>query len=205
MSLIDSFENKLLFSLTRYLAILIVFGLIVAIVIGAVVASGTLSGKISAKVEVSEVLEEIKPPVATEESSTSSVNPSQSTPSDKNWLPGIKLPFPLQKYLSTPQNIKVLRGWLDNVPEDYRQDFIDEMAAVVVEADKQKLNASEAMNAYKVLKLRKLEAKRQAKAELEGMRVYYAAAAGSGVALIALFSLILVLLAIERNTRRAEA
>jgi hypothetical protein len=99
----------------------------------------------------------------------------------------------------------VLRGWLDNVPEDYRQDFIDEMAAVVVEADKQKLNASEAMNAYKVLKLRKLEAKRQAKAELEGMRVYYAAAAGSGVALIALFSLILVLLAIERNTRRAEA
>jgi hypothetical protein len=204
MSLIDSFENKLLFSLTRYLAILIVFGLIIAMVIGAVIASGTLSGKVSARVGVSEVLEEIKPPVAAEESTPSSVKPHQSTPSDKNWLPGIKLPFPLQKHFSAPQNIKVLRGWLDSLPEDFRQEFIDEMAAVVVAADKQKLDATEAINAYNVLKNAKLETRRRAQVELEGVRVYYAAAAGSGIALIALFSLILVLLAIERNTRRAK-
>lgn len=205
MSFIDSFENKFLFGLTRYLATLIVFGLIAAIVIGAVVASGTLNGKVSTKVTPHDVVEVIKPVVAVDVTTADQDGTSQSTPAESNLLRGVKLPFSLQKHFNSTTNIKILRGWLDIVPAEYHQEFIDEMAAAVGEAEKQNLDASEAINTYKQLKFKKLEQGKSAKAELDQMRMYYAAAAGSCIALMALFSLILVLLAIERNTRRAQA
>jgi hypothetical protein len=203
MSIIENFERKVLFSLTRFLAMLIVFSLIAAIVVGAVVASGTLGKKVSTKVSANEVLEVIKPPVADDASNTPQGSPPQSGQPDTNLPSGEKLPFALQKHFNTPDNIKVLRGWLNAVRDEYHQEFIDEMAAVVVEAEKQNLSAPDAINAYKELKLKKLEAIKMAKAELEQTRLYYAAAAVSCTTLVALFSLILVLLAIERNTRRA--
>jgi hypothetical protein len=205
MAVLEKFETGFLFGLTRFVAMFIIFCLISAIIVGAVVASGTLSGKVSTKVTTDEVIEAIRPPVAGDAINSANGVPTQSSPVDANLLPGIKLPFALQKEFNTPSNIRVLRDWLNAIPEDHRQKFLDEMAAAAVEAGKQNLSVPDAINAYKALKFNKLDQKKIAQAALEQTRLYYVAGAVSCIALTAMFSLILVLLAIERNTRKAQA
>jgi hypothetical protein len=117
-------------------------------------------------------------------------------------LPGIKLPFALQKQFNTPDNIRALRNILNDIPKENQQEFIDEMAAVVAEVEKQNLNTYEAINKFVELKKNKLAKDAVTKVDIQQRCLYFAGAAVSAVILIALFSLILVLLAIERNTRK---
>ncbi len=202
MSFFDTFERRFLFILTRFLALLFISCLLAAIVIGGIAASSKFLPNETAKVTPAEVMEAIKPAVYGEAPQTAAAQPPRQDP---NALPGIKLPFALQKHSNNPDDIRILRGWLEQTPKEQRQEFIDELAAVVVEAEKTNANVVQAINKYKELKFAKIQEEKQAKAELEASRLRYIGAAFACITLIAMFSLILVLLAIERNTRRVSA
>jgi hypothetical protein len=199
MQVIDKFEKKFLFGLTRVFAMLIIFSILISVVIVGMLFVDFSKG-INTQVTAFEVTDAIKPPVVENTTSTYST----SSPTNLTLLPSVKLPFVLQKHFNEPENIKVLNGWLDVLPLDAQQNFIDEMAATVTESDKLKLPFVDAINKYKQLKFKKLDEERAAKAERRLQQTYFAAFVFGAVTLIALFSLILVLLAIERNTRQVE-
>ncbi len=206
MSFADSFERRFLFVLTRGLALLFIFGLLAAIVIGGVMVSDKLSLRDSTEVSPQEVVNAIKPPPSEElQPPTDSNTATPVPPPDPAILPGIKLPFVLQKHFNVPDRIQTLRGWLEGLPSGQRQAFLDEMAAAVVEAEKAGADGLDAVNKYKEIKYDKLKQEEAAAAALATARLTYAGVAFGAVLLIALFSLILVLLAIERNTRRGQA
>ena len=199
MSFADSLEQKFLFILTRFLALFIIGCLLIAIVVGGIMFSEKLFPKNDTKVTPTEVMEAIKPPVNPQS------QPEQQPVLDINILPGIKIPFILQKHFNNPDSIKTLKEWIENVPKEQRNEFINELAAVVEEAEKTKANVIEAINQYKELKFSKIKNLQLAKDEASNMRLKYLEIGFGCVALIALFSLILVLLAIERNTRKGVA
>ncbi|MEB4591967.1 hypothetical protein VSS37_13320 [Candidatus Thiothrix sp. Deng01] len=207
MSFADAFERRFLFVLTRGLALLFIFGLLAAIVIGGIMVSDKLTLKDSTAVSPQEVVDAIKPPVYEEPppQDSDAASPTPSPPPDPAILPGIKLPFVLQKHFNAPERIQTLRDWLEALPSGQRQVFLDEMAAAVTEAEKAGAEGLDAVNQYKALKFDKLKQEEAASAALLTARLTYAGAAFGAVLLIALFSLILVLLAIERNTRRGQA
>lgn len=202
MHFFDRFEKKFLFGLTRIFAMLVIFGILITIGISGIMFGGFHNG-IDTKVTANEVLDSIKPPEIINPSSADSNSATQTT-ENTNILPSVKMPFILQKHFNTPENLHTLKNWLDVFPLDNHQEFINEMAEAVNEAEKIKLSTDDAINKYKELKFKKLEAEQSTKAERKTQQLYYAGAVISGMALIALFSLILVLLAIERNTRKEQ-
>jgi hypothetical protein len=202
MQMFDRFEKNFLFGLTRIFAMLIIMGILIAVGIGGVLFTGVYS-ETNTKVSTAEVIDAIKPPVTESSQSGDSSLPAQPV-ENINILPSVKMPFILQKHFNTPDNLQSLKGWLDSLPKDNHQEFIDEMVIMVTEAEKLNLPPHDAINKYKELKLKKLAAAQLKKAEQRTKQLYYAGAIISGVALIALFSLVLVLLAIERNTRRIK-
>ncbi len=206
MSFADSFERKFLFVLTRGLALLFIFSLLATIVIGGIIVSDKLMPKESTTVSPQEVVEAITPPPPPPETqATTDTAAVASPPPDPMILPGIKLPFILQKHFSAPERIKVLRDWLSGLDTSQRQVFLEEMAAAVAEAESRRVDALEAINKYREIKFDKLKQEELAAAKLAMQRITYAGVAFGAILLIALFSLILVLLAIERNTRRGQA
>jgi len=202
MHIFDNFERNFLFGLTRIFAMLIILGILIAIGIGGMLFGG-FSGRIDTKVTAVEVLDSIKPPVITNSPSTDINSPTQTTENANN-LPSVKMPFVLQKHFNTPEKVQMLKDWLDVISLEEHQKFINEMAVTVTEAEKLKLSPDEAIDKYKELKFKKIETELATKAIRQTQQLYYAGAVVGAVALIALFSLILVLLAIERNTRRIE-
>ena len=201
MSFFDSLERNFLFILTRFLALLIIVSLLIAIVVGGIMFSEKLFPKNDTKVTPTEVIEAIHP----SDTYTQSQPGQQQAVIDVNILPGIKMPFILQKYFNTPESIKVLKEWLEKLPKGQRNEFINELAATVEQIEKTGTNIDDAINKYAELKLSKLSDSKLAEAEASSMRLKYVGVAFGGVGLIALFSLILVLLAIERNTRKGVA
>jgi hypothetical protein len=199
MKALDNFEKNFLFGLTRWFAMLIIFSILISVgIVGMLFVD--FSKGVNTQITAFEVTDAIKPPVV--ENTVSTYSASSST--NLNLLPFVKLPFVLQKHFNEPENIEILNGWLDVLPLDAQQNFIDEMAAIVTESDKLKLSFVDAINKYKQLKFKKLEEERAAEAERRLQQTYFAAFVFGSVTLIALFSLILVLLAIERNTRQVE-
>jgi hypothetical protein len=201
MGIFDNFEKKFLFGLTRIFAMLVILSILIAVGVGGVLFGG-LYNESSSKVAPTEIIVAITPPVASNNSPSN--DNSSSTQITDNTLPSVKMPFVLQKHFNSPEKVKVLKNWLDVLSLEKHQEFIDEMAATVTEAEKLKLSPTEAIDKYKELKFKKIETEIATKAERRTQQLYYAGAVVSAVALIAFFSLILVLLAIERNTRRVE-
>jgi hypothetical protein len=203
MGIFDNFEKKFLFGLTRIFAMLVILSILIAIGIGGVLFGGFYN-QTNSKVAITEVIDAIKPPITYNDSATTDSNSSTQLKENINALPSVKMPFVLQKHFNSPEKVKVLKGWLNILSLEKHQEFIDEMSATVTEAEKLKLSSTEAIDKYKELKFKKIETEMATKAERKTQQLYYAGAVVGAVALIALFSLILVLLAIERNTRRVE-
>lgn len=205
MSVLTTIERKFLFNLTRILALLVIAVLVLGLVIGAVITEKARTGSDSAAVAPQEVVDVIKPKVSAPQAEPGH-EPVAPSPRELGLSPGVKLPFVLQKHFSTPENFVALNGWLRAIPDDQRQPFLDELAATVSEAERQQLDPIQAINAFHQLKMQKLVDKKvhdEAQKQAETLAVEVGAAA---LGFIALFSLILVLLAIERNTReRAKA
>jgi hypothetical protein len=95
----------------------------------------------------------------------------------------------------------VIRDHLNDVPEADRQQYLDELGAVVAAAESSKVDPIDAINAYMHTKSARYTAAAAKTAEKWVTLKLVAEVAAGGLLLVALFSLVLVLLAIERNTR----
>lgn len=202
MHILDNLETKFLFGLTRIFAMFVILSILIVAIVGGLIFGGLFQAT-NTNVPYTEVIDLIKPPlVITNDTLSTDSSSSIETPKNTIILPSVKMPFVLQKHFNTPEKLQILKNWLDSITLEKRQEFIDEMTIIVTETEKLKLSVDEAIDKYKELKFNKIEAEAIINAERKTQQLYYLGAIVSAIALIALFSLILVLLAIERNTRR---
>ncbi|MGI4858483.1 MAG: hypothetical protein ACRYHA_16530 [Janthinobacterium lividum] len=119
-------------------------------------------------------------------------------------LQGYRIPFPLQKYISG-DNAQVIRSHLDDGTAADHQAYLDELGAVVTAAEARHLNAVDAINLY--MKTRGSRYAEHAAREVRKWETltWIGEAVAAGLLLLALFGMVLVLLAIERHLRLAGA
>lgn len=200
MAFLAKFERNFLFGLTRAFAMFFIFTTLIGLLIGGLVVMLNQASDQSSNVEPREVIDVLKPSLPVENAQPTIQSPSKPQP--KRLPAGLKLPFILQKHFSDPNHMEILISWLSAVPHEQQQTFLDEMAAAVTQAETEHLAPFDAINTYHELKTEKLAAAQLSAAAQKEAWLWYAGAIGSGIVIIALFSLILVLLAIERNTRQ---
>lgn len=199
MIIFDTFERDFLFRLTRFVAMFFIFCLLLGITIGGYCIGLYVCNSPNTPVTPSEVMQAIKPPKPIAPANGQDEN--SSSPAAQDILPSVKIPFILQKYLNL-ENLQLVRSWLNEVPGDRQNEFLNEMAAVAQEAEKTGTNPIDAINKFYELKMKALARDKTVKDEQHTTLLYYSIAAATAIIGIAQFSLILVLLAVERNTRR---
>jgi hypothetical protein len=101
------------------------------------------------------------------------------------------------------RNLSASRMELLALSKSEKQAYIDELGAAVSLAVSQKLDRGEAMDSYMNLKQAKVNDYHAQQNQAKEIRVWAAGLVVSVLFLIAMFSVVLVLLAIERNTRAA--
>ena len=200
------FERKVLFRIARFVAFSICFLLFLSIVGGAVYLLKGDNDKI-AKPDPAAIAQSLKPaPTPTTSVEQSSTDEASSTlpVANQTALRGVKLPSNLQESFLDENNQGALTRWLEETPESDRQPFIDGLSAAVAEARKIGVSDADAMNRFHDEYASYLASRQAADAATRTQRLYVAGGLVSTLMLLALFSLVLVLLAIERNTRLSE-
>jgi hypothetical protein len=202
MAFVDTIERRTFFRLTRIVALLWLFFLAAGIILSVILFLAAINHSVG----------HVDPELALQ-SSDSNVNSASpengrlDQSSNASPLTSLRIPLSVQSYLDSEENKKVIEGWLGSLDPSDRQDFIDNMAEVITAAQKKRVDVFGSINRYKDLKIAKAAAAKQ------GMDVMGIAVSPFNLVLgiffqlglIAIVSLILVLLAIERNTRKPES
>jgi hypothetical protein len=124
--------------------------------------------------------------------------------------PGVQVPNADGFVIPAALKNALLTTWLGNVPVSARQGFLDELSVVVAQAtqhaaawewDNRQRYVAAAMTEYARLKIDRITEAQNEQATLAGRDQRYMISAGVLVALIGVLTLLLILLAIERNTR----
>lgn len=134
-----------------------------------------------------------------EKISGSSVSEASNNHSDED-VPYI--PENVEKHFPDEKNKEILAGWLDSISEQaLKEDFLDNLSEVIEEAEELELNVLNVINNYKTIKLSKLRKIGDGGylGILENTTNTFIIF--SLIVFIAQLSMILVMLAIERNTR----
>lgn len=124
-------------------------------------------------------------------------------------IPQTNLPANVEKYIRSGawdleagrDNREVFLGWLDNLKESQKSEFILNLSDVIAVAEKQSDDIIDVIKRYKDLKLHRLGANLSGKYEEQASKAATVAFIIATMMLTVLMSLVLVLLAIERNTR----
>ena len=198
MALLESVERGALFRLTRFLAFAVILALSLALVVGAFIFGGDLVPNQASKVSFSEVSNALNPAPQVGQYGS---NPSPSEEGSQGLSPG-DLAFVLQPYFSSNNNWEVLKAHMEGLDSSDRTEYLDNLAAVVGEAKSKGEDVTSVVNKYFELKGSRLALAKADSADRSMHQLYIVGSAVSIMFLIALASLILVLLAIERNTRR---
>jgi hypothetical protein len=202
MSIVEGFERKALFNITRAVALVCVTVFLLVIVGSSLYGISVWREQVVTNVSPQEIVDQLKPiePPAPTAGQPQGIQPLPSQGPGRSPLYGYRIPFSLQKYASG-EAAQVISNRLDAIPATDRQQYLDELGSVVTAADAKKVDAIEAINAY-------MKAKSDRYAEVAAKRVekwvtlkVIGGSVAGGLLLVALFSLVLVLLAIERNTR----
>jgi hypothetical protein len=210
---LDFFERKFLFILARAFFLLLVLVAVAASCIGADQFWKDYQQTVKpVTVAPSEVFAD--PAKATPAVSASAPD-GASISAGGDVEAGLHLGFWTTKAISDRDTKKVLDGWLEDLPIGDRQSFLDGLETVGIAAlqrvppgataDKKGTAYADAVNKYKDLAVARIHARDDAKAVFEQRYMFYAGIAAAFVAVISLLSLVLVLLAIERNTRPPKA
>lgn len=202
MGYIDKFERGFLFSLTRVVALFFIgialLGLLASIIL-------SVSNLIPAETKFSEQeIMDIASPQEAVEADSSYNEHTKNLYGEEDPLANIKLPFIVQKHLSDPDNMKILKNWISGFSLDQKKEFIEELASVIKVAEENDRDVLQAINRYSTLKQLKLSELKMAQSASYYENAMTLGAIAATIITIALFSLVLVLLAIERNTRNAE-
>ncbi|HET9742353.1 MAG TPA: hypothetical protein VFQ00_06375 [Terriglobales bacterium] len=199
MGALEGFERKWLFRFTRFVAMLVVLALIAGFVIGATYFGSAVFASRDSHVSPQVVLDNIRP--HTQGTTGTGVAKGTKPARAAGELQGIRLPFLLQPYFSDPESRRVLMSHIGDLASDQKQEYVDNLAEVVQTAKSQSMDVTATINEYFQQKSEAISRADIKQTEFTKMLPDVAGAAVSIVGLIALFSLILVLLAIERNTR----
>ena len=113
-------------------------------------------------------------------------------------MAGFQIPFSLQGYVSG-DNAQILRNHVDEVPAEERQAYLDELGTVVTAAQSNEIDPVTAINAYMDAKSERYKQAAMKSAQKWDTLKLVGEISAAGLLLVALFSLVLVLLAIERN------
>ncbi len=203
MSIVDSFERKTLFIITRAVALVCITIFLLSTVGAAIYGISVWKKEVSTKVTTQEIIDQLKPVEIPNRAPTTPNGTQPPVPTEQEMSPlhGYRIPLSLQKYTSD-ENAQIFKNQLNEIPTADQQAYLDELGAVIVEAEKAKLNAVNAINSYmKTKHARYTTAAANEIQKVETLKLV-TAGFGTGLLLIALFSLVLVLLAIERNTRQ---
>jgi hypothetical protein len=197
MALLETVETRLLFRLIRFLAFVVILALSLVLVIGAVTFAGDLIPNQSSEVSFNEISRALHP--APEPNQYGS-NTSQSR-EDSQSSPSLDLPFVLQPYFSSSDNRAALMQHMEGLDSSERIEYLNNLSQVVVTSKSKGEDTTNVINKYFELKQTQIALAKADSAARTTRQLYIAASALSVMSLIALASLILVLLAIERNTR----
>lgn len=203
MSSIDNIERKYLFRLTRFVALFFIAAAIIPAVFGAFHFTGAFFPE-SIAISESEISEIIKP-VVYDSSDKKQTDKSEAYKDINNAydpLSGLKIPFSVQKYISTAENMEALRNWATPMNRAERKELLRELEVVIKKSEEQKLDVTKTLNNYWEVKNVRLTYRNSAQGTKDRQNYIYAGAIGTAIITIAMFSLVLVLLAIERNTRK---
>jgi hypothetical protein len=190
---LSGFE-KFVFAITRVFALC---GAAVIVSVIAILAMKLLSPGESTKVTYIEVAKEM---AKSTDESDSDTEDSPSTPA----VAAVDIPADLKPYFGG-ENERILRNWIDDLSEDQQRDFLNNMSQVVREAEVEVGEATDAINAYKSLKLRKLSSEGFEQYAAMATKAGYIAAIFGLLLILSILSLVLVMLTIERNTRLQSA
>jgi len=183
--------ENFLFKFTRLLAL---GGSVLALIVLAIVLVKQIPTKTDSHVQLFDI--------SAEESYGKSVSEASN---DKQEEEITYIPNNVEKYFSGKENQEVLEGWLNSIPEqDLKDEFIENLSEVIEEAEELKLNVMNVINNYKTIKLSKLRGKGTG-GYLETIESTTNTLFIFGlIVFIAQLSMILVMLAIERNTRSVD-
>jgi hypothetical protein len=213
MRVFESFEKKFLFSATRAVFVFLVIVTIFTFALAAfTVIDKYQESRVSTNVSVDDVFSVIEGSNKKLPQQSGSANSNDASGDVES---GLKIPE-LIKETMIGGNKEVLDVWLNSLDSRDRQNFVDEMYAVFKKAmekekaqgkvpgEKRGIIFGEALNKYKELKFQKIDDRDSRKAKFESNMALYASILGGFIAILSLLSLVLVLLAIERNTRKAS-
>lgn len=202
MSFADSVERTLLFRLVRILAFFFIIIAFLAI-LGAVIM--TTVKMIPSSIDVSK--EEISAIVPLPAKDMRGADKAFQETVSKSHLEVKKnntrlLPFAVQKEFSHPETQAFLEKWLNGFAKADQEKALKELESVILLAGERNVDVSDAIEKFTDLKsekVNKADSEKQASILGNTMALYLI---GISIVIIALFSLVLVLLAIERNTRK---
>jgi hypothetical protein len=197
MTILEAIETRLLFRLTRFLAFVVILALSLALVIGGVIFADDLIPNQSSQVSFNEISRELHP---APESNQHGSNTLQSGKDSQNSL-SLDLPFELQPYFGSSDNRAVLMRHMEGLDSSERVEYLSNLSLVVKASESKGEDTTSVINKYFELKQAQMTIAKADSAARTIRQLYIAASALSITFLIALASLILVLLAIERNTR----
>ena len=206
MPVIDTIEKKYLFSLTRFVALFFIVLAVLPIVFG-LFHYGRQAVPQSVSIDKNDIAEIIKPHSNPETGAEGYSEESYSGGGSNGFDPlaGKKLPFSIQKHFSRPDDMDVLKGWMRTMSDGERDVFLTELDIVAQQAELRKIDITDAMNRFWNVKSQKFDSRIQEELALKARNYVIASVIGGCILTIAIFSLVLVLLAIERNTRKMAA
>lgn len=205
MSLLNSLEQKVLFRFTRGLAI----ALISVVLLGLLGLGGYMllnQGPSHSKdVSAKQLVAELKAAKGGLGAAIVTPNKGESGASNLDPLSNLKVPLPVQEILDTDRSSReFFNERLRPMDRGERQAYLNNLGAVLIEAKKESLNVVETVMAFEKARGELAAEASKAEAEAKASRALFQWYALAAFFLIAQFSLVLVLLAIERNTRTAE-
>lgn len=186
--------DRWLFGLTRIVAAIIASGALAGIVLTLLFFFGRVG--VTNEVSYRDVQTKL---VADRSSDMSASDEAAGVPSPQ---PNYVLPPNVQKYMGYGDNRQVLDGWLAELSGSReRNDFLQNMSVIIGDAEKSHQNPVYAVNAYKEIKLFRMNGVDQYVAL--GEKAASVTAGLLFLLILVIASQLLVMLAIERNTRYA--
>ena len=209
MKVADTFERRVL-GMARVVCLIMFAGALAAMiaVIFALFASGPAQG-VSADPPVSAVA--VLSQIPGSESQNDALTKNPDVASQVPNVVGLAVPQPIQQVLSDGDTDQpTLNNWLGDVPPADRQQFLNELSAVVTLADRHAASwewddrqryIAAAMSQYALTKIDRVDAAERQIAARAERTDQFRMSLGTLMAFSGLLTLLLVLMSIERNTR----
>lgn len=195
-SLATRFERAVLFKITRFLALAICIFLFLGTLGSGIYVVFSFRESVEAPSPHS-VVEDLLPEVA----ATGPTGRPGVVHDLPQMLKGLRLDPVVQQLISTPERQKWLYQSLLDLPESQRQECADGMGQALAAARPHRLDEAKVVVAYMGRCQEYARDLERAAAESLQKKIYMAGSFATLLILTALFSLVLVLLAIEKNTR----